>query len=76
MMGTPPFQTLAMLVEIASCVATMPVAFENASATCYKGSTPGILEALGLDGIRDVGDVAHDVADFHLDQMRYAGGLG
>ena len=36
----------------------------------------GFWKRLGLTAFADVGDVAHDVADFHLDQMRYAGGLG
>jgi outer membrane translocation and assembly module TamA len=36
----------------------------------------GFWKRLGLTAFADVGDVAHDVSDWHLDEMRFAGGFG
>ena len=36
----------------------------------------GFWKRLGLNAFADLGDVAHDVSDFHADQMRFAGGFG
>ena len=77
MMGTPPFQTLAMLGGDSVMRGYYAGRFRERQRYVLQGEYRlGFWKRLGLTAFADVGDVAHDVADFHLDQMRYAGGLG
>jgi outer membrane protein assembly factor BamA len=77
MMGTPPFQSLAMLGGESVMRGYYAGRFRERQRYVLQGEYRlGFWKRMGLTAFADVGDVAHDVADFHLDQMRFAGGLG
>jgi len=77
MMGTPPFQALAMLGGSNVMRGYYAGRFRERQRYVLQGEYRlGFWKRMGLAAFADVGDVAHDVADFHFDQMRFAGGLG
>ena len=77
MMGTPAFQTLAMLGGDSVMRGFYAGRFRERQLYVLQGEYRlGFWKRLGLTAFADVGDVAHDVADFHLDEMHSAGGLG
>ena len=77
MTGTSPFQTLAMLGGDSVMRGYYAGRFRERQRYVLQGEYRlGFWKRLGLTAFADAGDVAHDVADFHLDQMRFAGGLG
>jgi outer membrane protein assembly factor BamA len=77
MMGTPPFQTLAMLGGSNVMRGYYAGRFRERQRYVLQGEYRlGFWKRMGLAAFADVGDVAHDVADFHSDEMRFAGGLG
>ena len=75
--GTPPFQALAMLGGSNVMRGYYAGRFRERQRYVLQGEYRlGFWKRMGLAAFADVGDVAHDVADFHFDQMRFAGGLG
>ena len=77
MMGTPPFQALAMLGGESVMRGYYAGRFRERQRYVLQSEYRlGFWKRLGLAAFADVGDVAHDVSDFHLDAMRFAGGFG
>jgi outer membrane protein assembly factor BamA len=77
MTGTPPFQALAMLGGDSVLRGYYAGRFRERHRYVLQGEYRlGFWKRMGLTAFADVGDVAHDVTDFHLDQTRLAGGLG
>ena len=75
--GTPPFQSLAMLGGDSVMRGYYAGRFRERNRYVLQSEYRlGFWKRLGLTAFADVGDVAHDVSDWHLDQMRFAGGFG
>jgi outer membrane protein assembly factor BamA len=77
MTGTPPFQTLAMLGGERVMRGYYAGRFRERQRYVLQSEYRlGFWKRLGLTAFADVGDVAHDISDFHFDEMRFAGGFG
>jgi outer membrane protein assembly factor BamA len=77
MTGTPPFQALAMLGGDSVMRGYYAGRFRERQRYALQGEYRlGFWKRMGLTAFGDVGDVAHEVADFRFDEVRYAGGLG
>ena len=77
MLATPPFQALAGLGGDRVMRGYYAGRFRDRQRYALQGEYRlGFWKRLGLTAFADVGGVAHDVSDFHLEQMRFAGGFG
>jgi outer membrane protein assembly factor BamA len=77
MLGTPPFQALAMLGGDRVLRGYYAGRFRDRQRYALQAEYRlGFWKRMGVTAFADVGDVAHDVSNFHLDQIRFAGGFG
>jgi outer membrane protein assembly factor BamA len=77
MTGTPPFQALAMLGGAQVMRGYYAGRFRERQRYVLQSEYRlGFWKRLGLTAFADLGDVAHDISDFHFNEMRFAGGFG